>query len=140
MEIQYNLNNSKNKLEAVPIKEKIKVLEQIDRLTKEKNTLVNSLNALKKEREEYLSIYKNPPPIPVPDNGQYEIKNGLLGAKRDVLLKQTRNPRLTNADLQQIIGRSKSTASYRNHYLFKNRYLPRPYKEPPRKNVTNLKP
>jgi hypothetical protein len=69
MEIQYNLNNSKKELEVISIKEKIEVLQEIDRLTKEKNTLVDSLNALKKEREPYLSIYKNPPPIPVPDNG-----------------------------------------------------------------------
>jgi hypothetical protein len=33
----------------------------------------------------------------------YEIYYGLLGAKRDILLKETRNPRLTDADLEIII-------------------------------------
>jgi hypothetical protein len=129
MEIQYNLNNSKEELKVVPIKEKIEVLEEIDRLTKEKNTLVDSLNTLKKECEVYLSTYKNSPPIPVPDNGQYEIKNGLLGAKRDVLLKNIRNPRLTDDDLQNIMGMSPRTVKYTDHYLFTNRNNKKPYKE-----------
>jgi hypothetical protein len=60
--------------------------------------------------------------------------------ERDVLLKQTRNPRLTDTDLQNIMGMTGRTAGYRNLFLFQNRNLPRPYNEPPRTNIINPKP
>jgi hypothetical protein len=62
---------------------------------------------------------------------RYEIDNGLLGVKRDILLIRKRNLKLGDADLQQIIGMSPGTVVYRNHYLFQNRKLSRPYNEPP---------
>jgi hypothetical protein len=74
---------------------------------------------------EYLS------PLPVPPNNGYEIRNGLVGIDRDVLFKQTRNPRLTDDDLRQIMGMSARTAGYRIYFLFQNRNLPSPYNEPP---------
>jgi hypothetical protein len=52
---------------------------------------------------------------------------------RDILLKQTRNPRLTDAEIQEIMGTSPRTRAYRNHFLFQNRRLPTPYNEPPQR-------
>jgi hypothetical protein len=51
--------------------------------------------------------------------------------ERDIFFKITRDSRLTDADLQQMMGKSSRTAVYRNHNLFENRRLPRPYNEPP---------
>jgi hypothetical protein len=106
------------------------ILNEIDRLTEEKNNFINYINALKQMRKGYVDRLEHPPRIPVPPDEGYEIRNGLIG-ERDVLLKQTRNPRLTDTDLQNIMGMTARTAGYRNHFLFQNRNLPRPYNEPP---------
>jgi hypothetical protein len=69
------------------IEEQIELLDKYDDLLVEHRT------------EKYKLDLLNPPHIPVPPNQGYEINNGLLGAKRDILLKQTRNNRLTDADV-----------------------------------------
>jgi hypothetical protein len=141
MELVNDLSHLKESLKVVPEKYKDEGLEEIDRLTKENTDLDNYINALKEQHRPYVDILENPPQIPVPPDNGYEIRNGLLETERDILLKETRNPGLTNADLQQIMGTSKPTASYRNHYLFQDRNLPRPYNEfPSSSNVTDPKP
>jgi hypothetical protein len=122
-------------------KYKDETLEEIDRLTKEKSDLVDYVNTLKEKRWLYVYSFDHPPPIPVPSSYGYEINNGLFRTRRDILLKQTRNPHLADADLRQIMGMRKRTASYRNHFLFQNRNLPKPHNEPPQPtHVTYPKP
>jgi hypothetical protein len=58
----------------------------------------------------------------------------LVGAKRDVLLKNIRNSRLTDEYLQNIMGISPRTVAYTDHYLFTNRNNKKPYKEVKSKN------
>jgi hypothetical protein len=58
----------------------------------------------------------------------------LLGGGRDVVLKNTRNPRLTDDDLQNVMGISPRTVKYTNNYLFTNRNNKKPYKEVKSKN------
>jgi chromosome segregation ATPase len=66
IEIEHNLQNSKKDLKIVPEKYKNEMLEKIDRLAKEKSGLVDYINGLKKEREQYVKFFNNTPPIPVP--------------------------------------------------------------------------
>jgi SMC interacting uncharacterized protein involved in chromosome segregation len=42
------------------------ILNEIDRLTQEKNNFINYINALKQMREGYVHRLEHPPPIPVP--------------------------------------------------------------------------
>jgi hypothetical protein len=117
------------------------VLNEVDKLTKQKSDLLYHINTLKEQHRPYICRLEHPLLISVPPNNEYEINNGLLGTKRYILLKPTRNPHLTHGDLQNIIGMSNGIASYRNLYLFQNRNLPRSYNQPPPcMNVSYTKP
>jgi hypothetical protein len=91
-------------------------------LTEEKNDLLNFINLLIQSHGEEVYTLEHQPLIPVPHNNAYgmpyEIKNGLLGANRDIFIKTTRNPTLTDADLQQMMGTSPRTAIYRYNFFF----------------------
>jgi hypothetical protein len=39
--------------------------------------------------------------IPVPSDGEYEIENGIIGGKRDLLLRLTRD--LKDEDIQEVL-------------------------------------
>jgi hypothetical protein len=90
-------------------------------LKEERDNLLNNINILKQTRLDDIYKLAHPPSISIPPNNQYviqyEINNGLFGTKGDVYL-------------QQIMGISPYTVAYRNHFLFQNRRLPRPYNEP----------
>jgi hypothetical protein len=62
---------------------------------------------------------------------KYKIRNVFFGANRDIILKTTKNPRHTDANLQEIMGINPRTPAYKNHCLFQKRRLPRPYNQPP---------
>jgi SMC interacting uncharacterized protein involved in chromosome segregation len=74
------------------------ILNERDRLTQDKNNFINYINALKQMSEGYIHRLEHPQSIPVSPNEGYEINNGLVD-EGDVLLKQTRNRRLTDTDL-----------------------------------------
>jgi predicted nuclease with TOPRIM domain len=77
-----NIEIIKNKI--INAKEEIKKYEEeIKKYEEEKSKLENKIKNLEKEY-----IEKG---IPVPSEGNFEIENGLLGAKRDINLKLTRN-------------------------------------------------
>jgi hypothetical protein len=93
---------------------KVLISNEINRLTNEKSNQVNYINALKEKLQQYVNRFEHQPRISVPPDNEYEIRNGLLGVERDILLKQTRNPCITDAYLQQIMGMSKGNVGYRS--------------------------
>jgi hypothetical protein len=119
MDFISNISDWNRHLKEAEGDSRVLILNEIDRVTKEKSDLVDYINELKKKREPYVKMFNNKPPIPVPPNSGYDIDNGLISAKRDILLKQTRNPHLTDVDLQQIMGINPRTVIYTNHFLFK---------------------
>jgi chromosome segregation ATPase len=68
------------------------LVKQLENCKIEKENLEEKINKLK---EEYVSNG-----IPVPSDGEYEIKNGLIGGKRDLNLKLIKD--LGNEEIQQV--------------------------------------
>jgi hypothetical protein len=59
----------------------------------------------------------NPTPITVPDDGDYEIDNGLLGVKRDLFNKLATHRWSHDYDLQQMYGISSGQIPWTKHFI-----------------------
>jgi hypothetical protein len=80
------------------------LLKQVDVLDKHMRNLKININDLKNTLSNDIYSLEDQPHIPVPPNKQYEIQIGLLGIWREIFLKTRRNPCLTDADLEQMMG------------------------------------
>jgi predicted nuclease with TOPRIM domain len=90
------------KIELEKINSKISNLEE--ELKNSKIEKVKLENEIKNLKEEYIEIG-----IPVPEDGDFEISNGLLGGKRDLNLKLIKD--LDDKEITQV---------FQFHFLFRN--------------------